>query len=86
MQVYLIILNDVRKTYDEKSITHVFSSKFNIYVTINPEKLPSNIISWAKAVSKTLSQNSFKMRGGEAIICGRLGNDWRGMKIVKEAK
>jgi hypothetical protein len=26
------------------------------------------------------------MRGGEAIICGRLGNDWRGMKIVKEAK
>lgn len=85
-QVYLIILDDVRKTYDEKSITHVFSSKFNIYVTINPEKLPSNIISWAKAVSKTLSQNSFKMRGGEAIICGRLGNDWRGMKIVKEAK
>lgn len=83
-KIYLIILNDIWKGYNIKSMTHTFSTEFNIYVTINPTNLPSDAIGWAKTLSKTLSQSSFRLQGGEAIICARLGNDWKGMKIGKE--
>lgn len=85
-KIYLIILNDIRKNYNIKSMTHVFSTNFNIYVTISPTSLPSGVWGWAKTLSKTLSQSSFKLQGGEAIICGRLGNDWKGMRIGKDVK
>lgn len=53
-------------------------------VTLDPTNLPSSGAGWAKALSKTLSQKSFELKGGEARICGRLGNTWQGMKIVKD--
>lgn len=83
-KVYLVILDDMRKGYNIKSMTHTFYSRINFMVTINPANLPSGAAGWANALSKTLKQNKFEMKGGEARICGRLGNTWQGMKIVKE--
>lgn len=83
-KVYLVILDDIRKEYNIKSITHTFYSKINFMVTLDPTNLPSSGAGWAKALSKTLSQKSFELKGGEARICGRLGNTWQGMKIVKD--
>ncbi|VFB12674.1 Uncharacterised protein [Bacteroides heparinolyticus] len=83
-KLYLVILNDMRKAYNIKSMTHTFTSRFNIMVSIDALNLPSSISEWGKTLSKTLRQKSFKLIGGEAIICGRLGTNWKGMKIVKE--
>lgn len=65
-------------------MTHVFSSRFNIMVSINTSNMPSGVSGWGKALSQTLKQKSFELEGGEAIICGRLNNSWKGMNIIKK--
>lgn len=84
-KIHLVIFDNMRREYGVKSMTGVFSSRFNLFVTFNLNKLPSSGVGWAKTLSKTLSQESFKLKSGEAIICGRLDNNWKGMRIVKEA-
>lgn len=74
----------MRKGYNVKSMTHTFYSHINIMLTINPGYLVPDLLGWADILSKTLRQNKFELIGGEARICGRLGNTWQGMKIVKK--
>ncbi|MDD4418471.1 MAG: hypothetical protein PHH81_06545 [Bacteroides graminisolvens] len=83
-RVYLVILDNIRKEFDTKSMTHVFSSRFNIMVSINTSNIPSGVSGLGKALSQTLKQKSFELEGGEAIICGRLNNSWEGMNIIKK--
>ena len=79
----LIIPKDEKRIgYNTKSMTHVFAKKVHFMITINPLSLPSNVGSWVKTMQGTLSQEYPKLEKGEAIICGRLGTNWRGMKIV----
>lgn len=63
-------------------MTHVFAKKVHFMVTINPLNIPTSVGGWVKSLQGTLSQEYPKLEEGEAIICGRLGNNWRGMKIV----
>lgn len=82
--IYLVILDEMRKGYNVKSMTHTFYSHINIMLTINPGHLVPGLLGWTDILSKTLRQNKFELIGGEARICGRLGNTWQGMKIVKK--
>lgn len=80
--IYIIGRDEKRVEYNTKSMTHVFAKKVHFMITINPTSLPSSIMGWATSLQRTLSQEYPKMNSGEAIICGRLGNDWKGMKIT----
>jgi hypothetical protein len=39
---------------------------------------------WFKAITKTFSEKRTTLESGEVYTCARLGNEWRGMKIVKK--
>lgn len=82
--IYIIGRDEKRVQYNTKSMTHVFAKKVHFMITINPMSLPSSIMGWANSLQKTLSQEYPKMNSGEAVICGRLGNDWKGMRITAD--
>lgn len=82
--IIIIPKDEKRNGYNTKSMTHIFAKKVHFMITINPQSLPSNVGSWVKSLQGSLGQEFPKLEKGEAIICGRLGNNWRGMKIISK--
>src|SRR5574344_1393675 len=96
-EIYYVTINDDRRLYNSAYYCHVFSNfwmeNFVVSGTIN-----SNGISFlfnnfnisnpsaAKLLSsiyKTLRDERPKLVSGEVYVCGRFGDVWRGMKIIK---
>lgn len=86
--------DDVTK-YNEKYYCHTFSEEFmNINIGwsntdgIFVNNLNSGNINNAGAIIKFIAdlfnQKHTTLVSGEVYICARLGNEWRGMKIIKK--
>lgn len=92
-----VTINDDRRLYNSAYYCHVFSNfwmeNFVVSGTINSNGIsflfnnfnisnPSaaNLLS---SIYKTLRDERPKLVSGEVYVCGRFGDVWRGMKIIK---
>lgn len=82
-KIYIMESDEMRQSFNIKSMTHIIAKRFNIMITLNFNQLPSNLVGWVNTLKGTLEQEYPKLVSGEAYICGRLGNTWQGMKIRK---
>lgn len=87
--LYTIILNEEKIKYNTKSYTHVFANQAKFAVSLDLANIPrfnnwSDAGKWAKAVKETTNMNYPTLKSGEVYICGRFGDVWKGMKIVKK--
>lgn len=81
--IYLLIPEDMVKVYNRKNYTRVFNDSFHFNFVINFGNLPKDVWGWLKTVQSTLKSAKYKLHETDAIICGRLGNQWAGFKVVK---
>lgn len=96
-EIYYVTINDDRRLYNSAYYCHVFSNfwmeNFVVSGTINSNGIsflfnnfnisnPSaaNLLS---SIYKTLRDERPKLVSGEVYVCGRFGDVWRGMKIIK---
>lgn len=84
--------------YNTKSFCHVFAKDYmdikiewneshGFYLNnLNVSNL-SQLKSWITAISKLFTKDHLTLISGETYVCARMGDQWRGMKIIrKESK
>lgn len=80
--------------YNTKSYCHVFAKNF-MYFNIGwsntngfflnnvTQHNVSQLGSWLKMIIGLFNQQHITLTSGEVYVCARFGNEWRGMKIIK---
>lgn len=94
-KIYMITPDDNVVKYNDKYYCHTFSEEWMVFqvdvewtnnkgVKVNGE---DDIFSGAaKFIYEILTQKHPSLVSGEVYVCARFGNDWRGMKIIKNFK
>lgn len=96
-EIYFLANDGEVRKYGEKSYCHVFAKNFmTIFIgwsnhggffleNINHNNV-FQIESWVQSIKENVNGQHSTLIGGEVHVCARLGNEWRGMKIVKQIK
>ncbi|MDH6309737.1 hypothetical protein M2451_002079 [Dysgonomonas sp. PFB1-18] len=87
--MYTIILDEEVIKYNEDKYTHVFANQVKFAISLNLIDVPgfsswSDAGRWANSIKETSKMNYPTLKAGEVYTCGRFGNVWRGLKIVKK--
>ena len=82
--IYLVIPQKMNPALNVTSYTSCFNNCFHFYITLDFANLPSDMMGWLLATKETLNSQKFKLDQADAIIAGRLGNNWAGFRIVKD--
>lgn len=81
--------------WNTKSYTHVFANSWMTIVVgwnnqsgiflnnLNPNNY-NKAGAWLQTIGKAFNEQRSTLESGEVYTCARFGNDWRGMKIVKQ--
>ena len=85
-KVYFIILNEDRKSFQCKSLTHVFAKSYFFEITVGNvlDGLPSGLLGWANALKGSLKGKKAKITSGQVYFCARYDSEWKGNIVNAE--
>ncbi|MDR0572598.1 MAG: hypothetical protein LBG96_00960 [Tannerella sp.] len=78
---YIIIKNENVVKYNCKKYVHIFGKQPKFMIVINPF---SFIASITQTVVQSTELNAPTIKKGEIYVCAKFGNEWQGMKIIKQ--
>lgn len=77
---YIIIKNENVVKYNCERYVHVFSKQPKFMIVINPFNFVASI---TQSAVQSNDLNAPTLKEGEIYVCAKFGNEWQGMKIVK---
>ncbi|PXV58828.1 hypothetical protein CLV62_1438 [Dysgonomonas alginatilytica] len=94
-EIYMVYNSEEVKKYNYKNYTHVFANSWMTVVAgwssetgFNINGIGTNNItnanSYLKVLTNAFNEKKPELVSGEVTVCARLGNVWKGMKIVKK--